>query len=296
MRQEAKRRLYLMNRERTRLENIGARTARRIGSRARAHSLAAYRMGHSPVKAAMNVIHGNDALDQSGIIPIITDAMLAAHLVGRRRTELFASQASGRPIRLAYTGYEETLDWLNKRLDTSNAQLKRMEKQYDLEALRVTKLASAKLEKALERSISESITGDLSVSQGVGALKQAYQEAGFAPEADYTLEAVFRTQVQMAYSAGRMNAMKDPAIAEILVSLTYNTVGDDRVRENHAEFDGTTRPPNDPCWEAWTPPCGYNCRCTLLENYDDSYPMTDVPDVEPDEGFSFNPGNLFTEV
>lgn len=47
-------------------------------------------------------------------------------------------------------------------------------------------------------------------------------------------------------------------------AITYRTVGDDRVRPEHAELDGFTAPPSDPVWDIIFPPNDWNCRCTAI--------------------------------
>jgi SPP1 gp7 family putative phage head morphogenesis protein len=44
--------------------------------------------------------------------------------------------------------------------------------------------------------------------------------------------------------------------------LEYQTVGDDRVRPEHAAWNGITRPADDAWWSTHYPPNGWLCRCT----------------------------------
>lgn len=44
----------------------------------------------------------------------------------------------------------------------------------------------------------------------------------------------------------------------------YRTVGDDRVREEHAALDGVILPANDPRWKKIYPPNGWKCRCRVV--------------------------------
>lgn len=74
--------------------------------------------------------------------------------------------------------------------------------------------------------------------------------------------------------------------------LTYQTVGDDRVRPTHAELDNITRPVNDKFWDTYMPPNGWNCRCHVEQNDDVKKTSlrgfkkpNDVPDI-----FMFNAG------
>jgi len=53
--------------------------------------------------------------------------------------------------------------------------------------------------------------------------------------------------------------------AELLPMLTYDTVGDGRVRPEHAMLDNISRPVNDKFWNNYYPPNGWNCRCTVIQ-------------------------------
>jgi SPP1 gp7 family putative phage head morphogenesis protein len=288
--------IALIERDRRRLELIGIRAAQRIGLQARLHAVAALRTGHDPRQAVRDVLLGNAGLDLPGIVTLLRDAMVASHLDGRRRTDLIAAPQMqlSRKRRLAGTAYDEALAFLQKRLLLGEGQIQSLQQTYQTEALRVTGTMATQLETAVQQAIVNTTEQGGGVREGITALREAFASEGFTPAADHTLEAVFRTQTQLSYSAGRENSLADPAIQSILVSFTYNTVGDDRVRETHAAMDGVTRPKDDPIWDTWTPPCGWNCRCAKLENYDD-VKLTDVPNVQPDPGFRFNPGDVFAD-
>ena len=57
-------------------------------------------------------------------------------------------------------------------------------------------------------------------------------------------------------------------------NLQYRTAGDDKVRPEHAALNGVTRPMNDPFWETYYPPNGWNCRCTVVQVRKSKYPLT----------------------
>ena len=58
-------------------------------------------------------------------------------------------------------------------------------------------------------------------------------------------------------------AAREPEVAEAFPYFQYHTVGDDRVRPAHAQMDGYIARRDDPVWDVWWPPNGYNCRCTV---------------------------------
>lgn len=83
-------------------------------------------------------------------------------------------------------------------------------------------------------------------------------------------------------------------------NLQYRTAGDDKVRPEHAALNGVTRPMNDPFWETYYPPNGWNCRCTVVQVRKSKYPITPTDEAmargeealqSDTKGiFRFNPG------
>ncbi len=78
--------------------------------------------------------------------------------------------------------------------------------------------------------------------------------------------------------------------------LEYRTQEDIRVRPEHAALDKITRPVNDPFWNTYYPPNGWNCRCTVIRL---PYSKTNKPstqkevnhataDCTPQKGFATN--------
>lgn len=80
---------------------------------------------------------------------------------------------------------------------------------------------------------------------------------------------------------------------DIAPMLRYDTTGDGRVRDEHADLDGITAHIDDPFWSTHFPPNGFNCRCDVTAHDLDDVTGTDfsevqVPPVDP--LFAFNPG------
>ena len=109
------------------------------------------------------------------------------------------------------------------------------------------------------------------------------------------LDNVFRTNIQNAYAHGRwlhqqQNKDKRPY-------LEYMAINDSRVRPSHLALDGVIRHIDDPFWQKYYVPNGYRCRCTttaITEKQAIRKGITsddDLPDVQPDTGWSFQPAN-----
>ena len=78
----------------------------------------------------------------------------------------------------------------------------------------------------------------------------------------------------------------------LLWGFSYHAVGDSRTRETHLAQHGVCASVDDPFWNEWTPPNGYNCRCWLISEWEEpsSYKQP-RRDLHPDPGFAFNPTN-----
>ena len=102
------------------------------------------------------------------------------------------------------------------------------------------------------------------------------------------IETIFRTQSQMAFQAARFQSDQDE-----VWGYKYVTMGDNRVRDEHAQLDGVVRQKDDPFWDTYWPPNGWNCRCQVVSIFNKRR-QTRVPSgaASPDEGFQFNPGRV----
>jgi SPP1 gp7 family putative phage head morphogenesis protein len=77
------------------------------------------------------------------------------------------------------------------------------------------------------------------------------------------LATIFDTNMRTAYAAGRWQRIQETK--EALQYLRFQTVGDDRVRLEHAAWDGTTLPVDDGWWDEHYTPCDWGCRCTVVQ-------------------------------
>jgi SPP1 gp7 family putative phage head morphogenesis protein len=77
------------------------------------------------------------------------------------------------------------------------------------------------------------------------------------------LQTEYNTAIGCGQMAGRWVEFQQNA--ESMPYLQYVTAGDDRVREEHALLDGMIKHINDPFWDVYYPPNGYNCRCDVIQ-------------------------------
>lgn len=82
--------------------------------------------------------------------------------------------------------------------------------------------------------------------------------------------------------------------------LQYRTAGDSHVRAEHRPLNGITLPPDDPFWQKYYPPNGWNCRCTVRQVRKGKFRSSDpekamelgdkATDTPKQKIFRFNPG------
>lgn len=77
----------------------------------------------------------------------------------------------------------------------------------------------------------------------------------------WRVKTIYRTNMATAAMAGMYKQLK--TMADIMPYWRYVTVGDGRVREEHARIHGKILRHDDPFWDKYFPLNGYNCRCRV---------------------------------
>jgi SPP1 gp7 family putative phage head morphogenesis protein len=91
------------------------------------------------------------------------------------------------------------------------------------------------------------------------------------------LKTEYDQTVATANMAGKYRDYQETA--DLYPNLKYVTVGDERVRDKHKEWDGFIAPINHPIWNKLLPPQDWGCRCDIIPT-----------DETPTKGYeTFNP-------
>jgi SPP1 gp7 family putative phage head morphogenesis protein len=144
----------------------------------------------------------------------------------------------------------------------------------------------------------ETFTRDLArqglpTSAMISLLEQKFQALGVSPSNSYQLENLVRTQTQVTYGAAKFREEQQDYIQDILWGYRYSTVGDNRVREEHARLEGVTLPKDDPFWLRFYPPNGWSCRCQVIPLFEKQIfkrPRGGEPEIDPN--FATTPDQL----
>lgn len=103
------------------------------------------------------------------------------------------------------------------------------------------------------------------------------------------LEAEYNHAVATAQMSSNWNDYQENI--DVAPFLKYITAGDDFVRPEHAAMDGVIKHKDDPFWDTWYPPNGWNCRCDVSEELDDENSADgNGSEILPPELFQTNVG------
>lgn len=239
-----------------------------------------------------------------GQVALLEDSLMVGHLGayvdGIREYE-------DRGLRKFRTRQDQAIGAATRFLNLDEATIEVIRQRYgDWAALtwsREITESTVAIESTIRETIAQSIAEGDHVQRGIERLGDALGRAGLGAGKTHRLEQIYRTQTQLAYSAGSAQFDQTPAIAEILWGYEYVDVGDDRTRESHHALGGTRLPKEDPAWERIRPPNGFNCRCQLIRIYYDEVDLA-VPHRpegfdtlgRADDGWAFNPLRLVQDL
>ena len=281
------------------LIRIGVVAARQIGFAAQAAAFAAIRRNQDVLAAVNKELRRTE--------PLIRDSMIAAHLVANNHA---STQVKGIQLARPESAYEREIAAAKKRAELSTVEINQIVTTYATTAASISENVAIRVTGAIAETMSAIQLQGLHVRGGIELLGQTFAAQGITPAHSFTLENIFRTETQKAFSAGRWQFNQKPEIQEILWGYEYVTAGDARVRPTHAGLDGVKLPKGHPRWSEIFPPNGFSCRCQAIELFEppdqvkppptsftttqDGKTFTVVPGADP--GFAVNFGSTFPQI
>lgn len=245
------------------------------------------------------ILHSQD----DAIIETILNTVVLADLTGRERTRIRLKlngikqqnkQNQNTLERLSMSMLTNALVSVGNRSNTGSL-IPTLTRLYKPRVQSQLAISQAHTERLLRSTIKESIAKGDHIKAGVARLKEATETAGISFSQPHVYENMLRTELAIAYEAGRQKELQAPEIQSILWGYEYSAVGDARTRPSHDALDGLILPKDAPEWGSITTPNGYNCRCTIIEVFNDEAPPQ-AGAVDPnggaDAGFEFNPVQL----
>ena len=210
------------------------------------------------------------------------------------RMAMFNSEASpqflDRPVQPV-----QAIQFFSSKLPLTPDQFSRLEAGARARAFTVAGVAEEDLLGKIFTGLKQSLRRGETFDSFRNRVDELFIRAGFEGPEPWHLRTVFLTNIQSAYQAGRYKGQAEAAGERPY--LRYSAVGDAHTRPSHAAMDGRIYAANDPIWQSWYPPNGFNCRCSVTSLSMDEVTRRGlqvdadpVPGVEPDQGWDFNPG------
>ena len=216
---------------------------------------------------------------------LLRETLILSNLIGRRFTYRKAVGKRGRnePLRKAVVlasddtpvfpgmSFLQALDdLLGRKIKVVSAEAQAMRRGY----IEVQEMYARGHVFALARSVSDKITSKIQKViethlQGKKG-RYSYREDPAQIIADMGNwsraygEVVYRTNMATSMVQGIKQMATDPDIEDLIGGFQYSAVGDVDTRHNHQAASGLIAGTRDPIWKVFTPPLGYNCRCTLV--------------------------------
>ena len=141
----------------------------------------------------------------------------------------------------------------------------------------VSRLTRLDILRSMQEGITASVNGNLTRRDWLRDMQALLKREGWWGEREVVdpatgeilstlfdsprLKLIFDTNTRQAYAAGQWQHIEEAKATHPYIR--YITKADDRVRDEHAAWDGVTLPVDDAFWNTHTPPCGYRCRCRI---------------------------------
>jgi SPP1 gp7 family putative phage head morphogenesis protein len=185
-------------------------------------------------------------------------------------------------------GFDKAVAWFRERVPLTSAEWAKLTEEAQARAFTVANVAQLDVVADVWRALDEAIAGGTTFADFKAAVGDKLA-AEWGGEDATRLETIFRTNVQLAYNAGRYDQQTDPAVLEARPFWRYSAVLDSRTSRICGPLHGTTLPADHSWWSHHQPPLHFNCRSTIVSLTPDQAQSfgiaTDAPDVEPQDGF-----------
>jgi len=229
----------------------------------------------------------HDSGTQGRIGNMLAKRLAAANMLGRVQVARLAHRHSGRAVPISgisrhksFADDDDTNDlvasfstdlaqddeaeYIQSLVPVMREVFDGLSAQYRKDAFTLAGAADVRLITKIRDALAEVAKKGGTAEDFQAAVNAITDDAGVAQLDAFTLDTAFNTAMQKAYSLGRYEQMSDPAVKAVLPYWQYWTVGDDRVRPEHAVLNGFTARADDPVWRKIYPPNGFNCRCSVV--------------------------------
>ena len=192
--------------------------------------------------------------------------------------------------------FDEAIDYFDSLVPLSRTQFADLEARAQRKAFTLAAGATEQITTSIQDLLDQAMTDGLTLREFQSQADDILDRAGVSERSNWYWQTVYRTNLQTSYQVGRWQQMTDPYVKERRPYLRYLSARLPTSRSSHVEKHGLIYPVDDPFWNIWFPPNGFNCYCTAESVSEDLLAREDwsVSRREnwgpPDSGFATNPG------
>lgn len=165
-----------------------------------------------------------------------------------------------------YAAFESALAWFRERVPLTQRQAEALENRADRRAFKVAGLAELRVVnavfKAVDRAVRDGTTLDDFKKEIGASLEASWQGTVKNPSA--RMETIFRTNLQSAYSAGRVRELRSADTMAVRPFWLFSALMDLRTTDICKTCNGTVTQADSGWFKNHTPPLHYNCRSTII--------------------------------
>lgn len=155
--------------------------------------------------------------------------------------------------------------------------------------------------KDLHGALNEAVKNGTTITEFRKAFDKTVRKHGWSYNGTrgWRTRVIFNNNLNSAYSAGRWQQFE--RTKKTRPYLTYMTVGDDRVRDEHNQWRYLTLPVDDPFWDTHTPPNDFGCRCYLTSKSEadikrEKLTVSESPTIKHTERINSRTGEVYGDV
>lgn len=190
--------------------------------------------------------------------------------------------------------YEEALRWFRGRVPMTQSAFDALVADAQRRAFTLAGAAALAVVSDVWRSLDATLADGRTLRDFKRDVAPALlaQWSGSVASPAWRMEVIFRNATQRAYVHGRVEQLRDPAVARVRPFWFFDAIGDARTSEICKALDGTVLAASDPWWASHTPPCHHACRSTVRGLRASDPRVRDAappPDTDAQKGFGVLP-------
>jgi|GEM_PF-932539 len=169
-------------------------------------------------------------------------------------------------------------------------------------AFTVAGAAKIDLVNDFQEAISTAVEGGESISQFRARFDKIVTDHGWSYKGSrgWRTRVIYDNNLRSAHMAGRWKQIE--RVKARRPYLIYNTVNDNRVREEHLSWHQLVLPVDDAWWDTHYPPNGWGCRCYIVSANDRTLekrgltPTSKAPALKSTERINVKTGEVYGKV